>query len=103
MYPSDFTLTNANEHDVNQLEMLVNQAEATYVFDRGYLDFERMDQMHQEGYFFVTRIKKNTKYHVFEDFETPSDQKTLIVSDQHEAVRCENLAHFAFSLDHNRR
>ena len=62
MYPSDFTLTNANEHDVNQLEMLVNQAEATYVFDQGYLDFERMDQMHQEGYFFVTRIKKNTKY-----------------------------------------
>lgn len=86
MYPSDFTLTNANEHDVNQLEMLVNQAEATYVFDRGYLDFERMDQMHQEGYFFVTRIKKNTKYHVFEDFETPSDQKTLIVSDQHVAL-----------------
>ncbi len=86
MYPSDFTLTNAKEHDVNQLKTLVNQAEATYVFDRGYLDFERMDQMHQEGYFFVTRIKKNTKYHVFESFETPADQKTLILSDQHVAL-----------------
>ncbi|MCW8790419.1 transposase, partial [Enterococcus faecium] len=36
MYPTDFTLTNAHEHDLNQLPVLVNQPEATYVFDRGY-------------------------------------------------------------------
>lgn len=58
MYPTDFTLTNAHEHDLNQLPVLVNQPEATYVFDRGYYDFEKMDQMHWDGYFFVTRIKK---------------------------------------------
>lgn len=86
MYPSDFTLTNAKEHDVNQLKTLVNQAETIYVFDRGYLDFERMDQMHQEGYFFITRIKKNTKYNLFESFKTPTDQETLILSDQHVAL-----------------
>ena len=86
LYPTDFTLTNAKEHDVNQLEILVDQAEATYVFDRGYLDFDRMDQLHHEGYFFVTRIKKNTKYHVFEDFETPSETVPQIISDQHVAL-----------------
>ena len=82
-YPTDFTLTNAKEHDVNQLEMLVDQAEATYVFDRGYLDFERMERMNREGYFFVTRIKKNTKYHVLEEFDTPSETISRIISDQH--------------------
>ncbi|MCB5950444.1 IS4 family transposase [Enterococcus sp. BWT-B8] len=64
MYPTDFTLTNAHKHDVTQLNVLVNQPETTYVFDRGYLDFEKMDQMHWDGYFFVTRIKKNTNVHV---------------------------------------
>ena len=86
LYPTDFTLTNAKEHDVNQLELLVDQAEATYVFDRGYLDFDRMDQLHHEGYFFVTRIKKNTKYHIFEDFETPSETVPQIISYQHVAL-----------------
>ncbi|MCB5952807.1 IS4 family transposase [Enterococcus sp. BWT-B8] len=69
MYPADFTLTNAHKHDVNQLNVLVNQPEATYVFDRGYLDFEKMDQMHWDGYFFVTRIKKNTNVHVVETLD----------------------------------
>lgn len=77
IYPADFTLTNAKEHDVNQLENLVVEPEATYVFDRGYLDFERLDQLHQEGYFFVTRIKKNTKVHVLEPLEQPVEQNLL--------------------------
>lgn len=82
LYPTDFTITNAHEHDVNQLEVLVNQPEATYVFDRGYLDFERLDQMHWDGYFFVTRIKKNTKVHVLESYDIPEDVQVDILSDQ---------------------
>ncbi|WP_256205887.1 hypothetical protein [Carnobacterium iners] len=39
LYPDEFALTKAVEHDTNQLEVLVNQPQATYVFDRGYLDF----------------------------------------------------------------
>lgn len=97
LYPTDFTLTNAKEHDVNQLELLVDQAEATYVFDRSYLDFDRMDQLHHESYFFVTRIKKNTKYHIFEDFETPSETVPQIISDQHVAPRIENDPDFPLS------
>ncbi|SEL09300.1 hypothetical protein SAMN04488114_12520 [Carnobacterium iners] len=46
LYPEEFTLTNMVEHDINQLKVVVNQPEATYVFDRGYLDFERLDKMH---------------------------------------------------------
>lgn len=77
LYPENFTITNAKEHDVNQLDILVDQPEATYVFDRGYLDFERLDQMHWDGYFFVTRIKKNTAVHVIERFEKPVGQNIL--------------------------
>ena len=49
LYADEFTLTNAVEHDTNQLEVLVNQPEAIYVFDRSYLDFERLDTVHSQG------------------------------------------------------
>lgn len=95
-YPDDFTITNAIEHDTNQLEVLVNQPEATYVFDRGYLDFERMDKLHWQGYFFVTRIKKNTKVHVL---ETLTDSKEdFILSDQMAALGAQNYLTSRFRL-----
>ena len=75
MYPNDFTLTNTHEHDANQLSLLINQPEATYVFDCGYLDFDKMDQMHWDGYFFVTRIKKYTKVHVIDSLEKSSEER----------------------------
>lgn len=59
-----FAITNVTEHDINQLEVLVNQPLGIYVFDRGYLDFGRMDKIYRNAYFFMTRIKKNTKTNV---------------------------------------
>lgn len=70
LHPEQFEISNASEHDSNYLDVLVNKPLATYVFDRGYLDFERFDQMHWDGYFFVTRIRKNTHVHVVDEFET---------------------------------
>lgn len=45
LYPDELTLTKAFEYDTNQLEVLVNQPEAVYVFDCGYLDFERLNSI----------------------------------------------------------
>ncbi|MEO7320330.1 MAG: IS4 family transposase [Nitrosospira sp.] len=47
--------------DVNMLDMLVLEAGAIYVMDRGYLDFSRLYVMHQAQAFFVTRAKSNTR------------------------------------------
>ena len=44
----------------NQLEILMDEKDVIYVFDRGSMDFERFDELCQEGYTFLTRIKKNT-------------------------------------------
>lgn len=43
VYPDKAIMTNADEHDRNQLEVLVDDKEAMYVFDRGYVDYERFD------------------------------------------------------------
>ena len=46
-------------HDVNVLDLLLIEAGAFYVMDRGYLDFERLYVLDQAGGFFVTRAKQN--------------------------------------------
>ncbi|MCF1615228.1 MAG: IS4 family transposase [Staphylococcus equorum] len=79
-YPDQLEITNAVEHDDNHLEVFVNQPEATYIFDRGYIDYERLDEREANGYFFVTRIKKNTKIHVRETYDT--SQSKNVLSDQ---------------------
>src|SRR5699024_7082448 len=64
VHPEEFKLSHASEHDHDYLDVFVNDTLATYVFDRGYLDFAQFDQMKWSGYFFVSRIKKNTVVHV---------------------------------------
>ena len=72
-YPDQAVLTNANEHDRGQLEVFVDDKECMYVFDRGYLDYGRFDQMTEDGYFFVTRLRKNAVVRVLESFSLPED------------------------------
>ena len=80
VYPDKVTVTNASVHDVNQLEILIDQKLATYIFDRGYLDFELFDRLANDGFFFVSRIKKNTIVHVMNHYEVA--EKILVDSDQ---------------------
>lgn len=90
-YPEQAILTNAKEHDCNQLEVLVDDKGCMYVFDRGYLDYERLDCMRDDGYFFLTRLRKNAAIRVVYDFKLPeyssvlSDQMVLIGTPQNRA------------------
>jgi IS4 transposase len=79
-YPDQAVLTNAKEHDRGQLEVLVDDKECMYVFDRGYLDYERFDRMTDEGYFFVSRLRKNAVVRSLEHFELPED--SVVMSDE---------------------
>ncbi|WP_282023386.1 transposase, partial [Priestia flexa] len=70
-------LTNAKEHDRGQLEVLVDDKECMYVFNRGYLDYERFDRMTDDGYFFVSRLRKNAVTHQIEKFHLPKNSTVL--------------------------
>ena len=90
-YPDKAVLTNAVEHDRGQLEVLIDDKECMYVFDRGYLDYERFDRMTDEGFFFVSRLRKNAVTRVLEPFKLPevstilSDEMILIGTTQNRA------------------
>lgn len=90
-YPDQVVLKNAKEHGRGQLEVLVDDKECMYVFDRGYLDYERFDLMTDEGYFFVSRLRKNVVVRQLKLFELPetspvlSDEMVVIGTSQNRA------------------
>ena len=53
--PSFIHISDGKLHDVHALDMLLPEAGAIYVVDRGYVDFARLYVLHQAGAFFVTR------------------------------------------------
>jgi transposase len=60
--PTFIEITDGSVADINVLDRITIQAEAIYVMDRGYLDFERLYTLHQNRAFFIIRAKKNTVY-----------------------------------------
>ena len=61
--PSFIHISDGKLHDVHTLDMLLPEAGAIYVVDRGYVDFARLYVLHQAGAFFVTRAKSNIEAH----------------------------------------
>jgi transposase len=60
--PTFVHITPASIHDVNALDVLSYEADGYYVMDRGYIDFERLYNIHQHKAFFVTRAKSNFQF-----------------------------------------
>ena len=59
--PSFIHISDGKLGDIKALDILVLEAGAIYVMDRGYLDFTRLYTMHRAQAFFVTRAKSNTR------------------------------------------
>jgi len=49
-------------HDVNALDLVKIKPWAFYIMDRWYFDFERLFKIDTDKWFFVTRLKINTKW-----------------------------------------
>src|SRR5271163_4885416 len=63
LIPSFIHVFNGKMGDALALDLIVPEAGAIYVMDRGYLDFRRPYALHQGAAFFVTRTKININYH----------------------------------------
>jgi IS4 transposase len=80
VFPEKAVLTSAQVNDRSQLDVLVDEKEAMYVFDRGYVDDQAFDRFSEEGMFFASRLKKNAVIHVLHNYKVP--EKSPILSDQ---------------------
>jgi Domain of unknown function (DUF4372)/Transposase DDE domain len=78
--PSFIHISDGKLHDVNVLDLLLPEPGAFYVMDRGYIDFERLYQLHEAKSFFVTRAKSNLKAQ--RRYSHPVDRSTGLICDQ---------------------
>jgi hypothetical protein len=78
--PAFIHISDGKLHDVNVLDMLVLEAGAFYVMDRGYVDFERLHALQRAGAFFVTRAK--SPMDARRVYSATTDRSTGVISDQ---------------------
>ena len=78
--PSFLHISDGKLHDVNVLDLLLPEPGAFYIMDRGYIDFDRLYQLHEAKCFFVTRAKSNLKAQ--RRYSHPIDRSTGLICDQ---------------------
>jgi hypothetical protein len=78
--PSFIHISEGRLHDVNVLDLLIAEAGAFYVMDRGYLDFDRLYTFNQAGSFFVTRARSDFAFKRI--YSQPVDRHTGLICDQ---------------------
>jgi transposase len=78
--PTFIHISDGKTHDTKAIDLLIPEAGAIYVMDRGYVDFARLHNLHLAGAFFITRAKSNLDAHRV--YSTKTDRSTGILCDQ---------------------
>lgn len=78
--PSYIHITDGSVHDVNILDYLITEIGAYYIIDKGYIDFERLYNLHINNAYFVTRAKTNMKFKRIYSHQV--DRATGLICDQ---------------------
>ena len=78
--PSFIHISDGTLHEVNVLDLLIPEAGAFYVMDRGYTDFARLNALHQAGAFFVIQAKSNLDARRL--YSAPTERETGVLCDQ---------------------
>jgi hypothetical protein len=64
--PEFIFITDGKYHDSNALDVITFYANAIYLMDKAYVDFEALYRINSAGAFFVTRAKDTMRYEVVE-------------------------------------
>jgi hypothetical protein len=78
--PAFVHITEGNVHDLNTLDVLFYEPGGFYILDRGYIDYKRLYNIHQQKAFFVTRAKDNFRF--IRMYSAKADQSKNIRCDQ---------------------
>src|ERR1022692_4157111 len=78
--PTFIRITDGKVHDVNILDEIMPEPGASYLMDRGYIDYERLFVLTLSAAFFVVRPKANVLLQ--RRYSHPVDKRTGVRSDQ---------------------
>lgn len=79
--PTHQSITAVNVNDIEEGRKLPIQPGATYVFDKGYCDYNWWHQIDSQGARFVTRLKSNARVLTLSTNSAPQLQGDSILSD----------------------
>lgn len=97
--PAFIHISDGKMHDVKALDIINPEAGSIYIMDRAYVDFRRLYVINQTGAFFVTRAKKNLKFHRV--YSNQKNKDKGILSDQ--MIRLDGRNTRNYYPDHLRR
>jgi Domain of unknown function (DUF4372)/Transposase DDE domain len=78
--PSFIHISDGSVHDVNFMDMIEYETGGYYVFDKGYIDYDRLYLIHRSNAYFVSRFKENGNYRRLYSAEV--DKSTGVMCDQ---------------------
>ena len=79
--PSFFTITTAEVHDSVEMDGIPYESGSLYIFDRAYMNTEKLNLINQIGAFFVVREKHKMTYKVVKD-NNYNNTDTGVMADQ---------------------
>ena len=77
MLPQCVLVTDGKTHDRRAVQDLHFEPDDLLIFDRAYLDYAWLYQLHQGGVWFVTRLKTNSRFEGIQTQETSVDGPIL--------------------------
>ncbi len=78
--PAFIHITAATVNDMNAMDVIPYEAGAHYVFDRGYVDYQRLYKIERPQAYFVVRAKSNLKFRRM--YSKKTDRTTGVLCDQ---------------------
>ncbi len=79
--PNYFNISAANVNDITDATSMVIETGATYVFDKGYCDYNWWHEINTRDAKFVTRFKKNASLIVVKNQAVPAEAKNVVLKD----------------------
>lgn len=78
--PAFVHITAATVNDVNAMDVIPYEGNAYYIFDRGYVDFDRLFKITQHSAYYVIRAKSNLQF--MRIYSRKVDKTTGVLCDQ---------------------
>ncbi|WP_095143139.1 MULTISPECIES: IS4 family transposase [unclassified Pseudomonas] len=79
--PVYVNITHANVNDLSDALDMPIQAGMTYVFDKGYCDYNWWHQLQTKGALFVTRLKKNANIKVLHEHSNVAEHSVVMTDE----------------------
>lgn len=76
--PEKIFMTSGKPHDSLLINVMGFMPYHTYLFDRGYVNYELYDNMCDKSIFFITRLKKNAAIEVLEEYTLPQGEHNIL-------------------------